>query len=175
MVEYLITSLRFSALMGSVSMATTFVNGVYALSDRIVRSTDSGVVDIKRVIESSDLKSRIKIMDLFIQDIKIDDSTPKSIIEAINSIKDAVKEIEKELKQIQYRIEYNDTLYFGAGGARLYKFGNSYERLNTKILTLNNRYCTLKSLFQMRHILTSSDKDVVDIKQKMITMPILAE
>jgi hypothetical protein len=155
--EYLITSLSVTALMGSVSVATSLANGVYTLSDRIIKSTDSGVTDIKSLIDSSDLKSKIKIMDLFIKDINVDNdkSTPRSITESIDSIKDAVRDIEKELKQIQYRIQYNDNIYISVGGTRLYKFDNSYKRLDSKIRTLNNRYGTLKSLFQMRNLLVA--------------------
>lgn len=161
--EYLITSLSITALMGSVSMATSLANGVYTLSDRIIKSTDSGVADIKRLITASDLKSRIKIMDLFIQEIDVNDTTPHSIKEAIQAIKDAIKDIEKELKQIQYRIEYNDNLYFTAGGTRTYKFNNSYKRLDAKIKTLHSRYDTLKSLFSMKSLLNPKRIDKRDL------------
>jgi len=154
--EYLITGLSITAMMGSVSAITTLANGVYSLSDRIIKSTDSGIVDIKRLIESSDLKNKIKIMGIFVKEIDVankDNKAPHSITESINSIKLAVNEIEKELKEIQFRIDYNDNLYFTVGGTRAYKFGNSYKRLDSKIKTLNSRYDTLKSLFSMRHLL----------------------
>jgi len=57
--EYLISGLTITAAMGTVSAATSLANGVYTLSDRIIRSTDSGVADIKRLIEGEDLKNRI--------------------------------------------------------------------------------------------------------------------
>jgi len=154
--EYLITGLSITAMMGSVTAITTLANGVYSLSDRIIKSTDSGIVDIKRLIESSDLKNKIKIMGIFVKEIDVankDNKAPHSITESINSIKIAVNEIEKELKEIQFRIDYNDNLYFTVGGTRAYKFGNSYKRLDSKIKTLNSRYDTLKSLFSMRHLL----------------------
>jgi hypothetical protein len=154
-----------TAMMGSVSMATSLANGVYTLSDRIIRSTDSGVTDIKRLITSSDLKSKISIMDLFIKEIDINDTIPYSIKESIESIKIAIKDIEKELKQIQYRIEYNDNLYFTAVGTRAYKFNNSYKRLESKIVTMSTRYETLKSLYSMRQLLNPNriDKKVSEI------------
>lgn len=162
--EYIITSLSMTAMMGSVSMATSLANGVYTLSDRIIRSTDSGVTDIKRLITSSDLKSKISIMDLFIKEIDINEIIPYSIKKSIESIKIAIKDIEKELKQIQYRIEYNDNLYFTAAGTRAYKFNNSYKRLEAKIVTMSNRYETMKSLYSMRKLLNPNriDKKVSD-------------
>jgi hypothetical protein len=159
--ELLISGLTITAMMGTVSAATSLANGVYTLSDRIIKSTDSGVADIKRLIESSDLKNRIKIMDMFVREIEINDKTPKSIAMSIESINAAIKDIERELKQIQYRIDYNDSLYFAAGGTRLYKFGNSYKRLSAKIGTLEKRYDTLKSLFSMRNLLNPNKVDTV--------------
>lgn len=158
--EYIITSLSITAFMGSVSMITSFANSVYTISDRIISSTDSGVSNIKRLIESSDLRNRIKIIDLFIKELDMGSNCPSSILESIESIKMAIKDIEKELKQIQYRIDYNDNLYFGVGGMRMYKFGNSYKRLESKIKTFNNRYETFKSLYSMRSLL---NKDKLEI------------
>lgn len=159
--EYIITGLSVTAMMGSVSAITTLANGVYSLSDRIIKSTDSGIMDIKRLVEASDLKNRIRIMDIFVREIDISNKnnknssnkTPRSIIECIESIKKSVKDIEAELKDIQSRIDYNDNLYFTIGGTRAYKFNNSYKRLDAKIKTLNSRYETLRTLFSMRHLL----------------------
>lgn len=168
MAEYLITSLSITAMAGSVSMVTSLCNGVYTLSERIIRSTDSGVADIKRLIESSDLQNRIEIMKLFVQETfntengEMKEGIPESIVRSIQAIKDAIKEIERELNQIQYRISYNDNLYFSAGGVRAYKFGNSYKRLDAKIKTLEKRYDTLRSLYSMRSIMTPLTKEQLE-------------
>lgn len=151
--EYLISGLTITAAMGTVSAATSLANGIYTLSDRIIKSTDSGVADIKRLIESEDLKNRINIMDIFVKEIEIEEKTPQTIVLATQSINDAIKDIERELKQIQYRIDYNDNLYFSVGGTRCFKFNNSYKRLDAKIKTLNNRYETLCTLFGMRTLM----------------------
>lgn len=172
MAEYIITSLSITAMAGSISMVTSLCNGVYTLSERIIRSTDSGVLDIKRLIESSDLKSRIEIMKLFIQETfnsengEMKEGIPESITRSIQSIKDAIKNIEKELQQIQYRIEYNDNLYFSAGGTRAYKFSNSYKRLDAKIKTLEKRYDTLRSLYSMRSIMTPLSKKQIEASKE---------
>lgn len=167
MAAFLITSLSVTAVMGTVTMATSLANGIYTLSDHIIKSTDSGVANIQRLIAASDLRNKIKIMSLFIREIEINDETPHSIKQAISSIKDAISDIDKELKQIQYRIDYNDNMYFTAAGLRSYKFDNSYKRLEAKIMTLNNRYDTLKSLFSMRHLLNPNrikkkDSEILD-------------
>jgi len=96
-------------------------------------------------------------MDMFVREIEVDDSTPHTLTMAIESINAAIKDIEKELKQIQYRINYNDGLYFSAGGTRFYKFTNSYKRLDAKIKTLNRRYETLRTLFGMRPLLNRNN------------------
>jgi hypothetical protein len=165
--EYLISGLTITAAMGTVSAATSLANGVYTLSDRIIKSTDSGVSDIKRLIEAEDLKNRIEIMDMFIKEIDVDDNTPRTITKAVESINAAIKDIEKELKNIQYRIDYNDGLYFSAGGTRYYKFNNSYKRLDAKIKTLNKRYETLRSMFSMRSLLNRNN---LVTKNKQIQM-----
>lgn len=160
--EFLISGLTITAAMGTVSAATSLANGVYTLSDRIIRSTDSGVADIKRLIESEDLKNRIQIMGIFVKEIKIDDSTSQTIIMATQGINEAIKDIERELKVIQHRMDYNDSLYFSAGGTRFYKFNNSYKRLDAKIKTLNHRYETLRTLFSMRSLMKCEKSDVMN-------------
>lgn len=166
--EYLISGLTITAAMGTVTAVTSLANGVYTLSDRIIKSTDSGVADIKRLIEGEDLKNRIRIMGMFVREIEIDDKTPQTIIMAIEDINGAIKEIERELKQIQYRIDYNDGLYFSAGGTRYYKFNNSYKRLDAKIKTLNRRYETLRTLFGMRCLMNRGKIVMKDGKQMQL-------
>lgn len=153
--------------MGTASAVTSLANGVYTLSDRIIKSTDTGVADIKRLIEGEDLKNRIKIMGMFVKEINVSDDTPVTIEIAVDGIKLAIRDIELELKKIQHRIDYNDSLVFSAGGTRYYKFGNSYKRLDAKIKTLNTRFKTLCEMHEMRHLMNRTDM-VIQADQKQI-------
>lgn len=156
--DVLIASLSITAMMGTASAATSLINGLYSLRERVTNSSDTGVTDIRRLIESHDLKNKITIMAMFIKEIELDKMKNQSIKMSIDSIHDAIKEIERELQNIQYRIDYNDNIYFGMGGFRLYRFNNSYKRLESKIKILNTRYDTLKTLFSLKDLMINNDQ-----------------
>lgn len=146
----LIPGLTITAAMGTASAFTSLANGMYTLSDRVIRSTDSGVTKIKGLIQSSDLKTQIEIMKVTVEGLNINEETPLAIQKAVTSIKTAVDAVIEELEDIDYRIKYNENISFSAMGMRNYKFGNSYKRLDAKIQTLNTRYNRLLTLISMR-------------------------
>ena len=152
----LIPGLTITAAMGTASALTSLANGAYTLSDRIYQSTDSGVSKIKALIQSSDLKTQIEIMKDTVDALKVDNCTPMAIAKAVTSIKSAVDAVIQELEQIDYRIKYNDQVTISFMGARYYKFGNSYIRLEAKIKTLNTRYDRLLTLISMRGMLNDA-------------------
>jgi hypothetical protein len=106
--------------------------------------------DIKQIIRETDLEIRIKTIQFIICEIKTNKDTPHTLYYCIQEIKNAIKDIRKELEQIQYRINYNNSLLVGAT-FRKYKFHNNKLRLVSLIKTLDNRYNMLLEILKIEN------------------------
>jgi len=139
-------------LIGGVSTAA---NGVYDLTAKLLNSTSNGAADVKNMIKETDLEVKIKTTQLLLCELKITKESPYTLLYVVESIRDAIKDIEDELDKIYYRMQYNDNLWFGSV-IRAYKFHNCGERLHAKLKNLESRR---KTLIELMTIETKMNKN----------------
>jgi hypothetical protein len=131
--------------LGLVSGLTSAINGVFTLSNNISTSTNTGAINVRHMIRDTDLEFKIKAVQIMLFELKINDSTTYSVKYCIASIKEIIDEISEELIKIHYRLQYNDTIWFGPS-VRAYSFHNCINRLKTCLINLDTRCKTLKDM-----------------------------
>lgn len=131
-----------------VSGISSAANGVYDLASKVVNSASTGSAEVKIIIKETDLEVKIKTIQLMMCELKITKDTPYTVLYVIESIRDAIKDIEDELDLIYYRMQYNDNLWIGST-VRAYKFHKCGERLHAKLKNLESRRSTLVELMSI--------------------------
>ena len=107
------------------------------------------------------------MIQFILSELKITNETPTSLYYCISKIYDAIKDISDELSKINYRIQYNHNLWFGSS-LRAYGFKNCYNRLETKMMTLEKRYIMLIELLTIEKKMYKN-KDLEYIMSESIT------
>jgi hypothetical protein len=124
------------------NFAFSLINGITAAARSV--STLAGKMkkcesnEVRNVINDTDLEISIKVIQCLINEIRIDENTPITIRTCLKELFNIIKEINAELERIDYRVEYNKTLYFGKT-FRGYRFENCAKRLRSHVVKLNNR------------------------------------
>ena len=147
--NFIVGAIGANLTLGLVSGISSLASNLYNLSSAITTITN-GYDDIKQIIRETDLEIRIKTIQFIICEIKTTKDTPHTLNFCIQEIKNAIKDIGKELEQIQYRINYNNSLLVGAT-FRKYKFHNNKSRLVSLIKTLDNRYNMLLEILKIEN------------------------
>lgn len=145
-----------SLALNALSGLTTSASNIYNLSSNIMNSRGNGSNEIKQLIRESDLERKIKSLQLLLIELNINEKSPITIQHAVQSIKEAIKNISDELSQIYYRMKYNDNLWV-VSSLRCYKFHNSYRRLNGHLIKLESRSNSLFQYLQISDNLRKND------------------
>lgn len=148
--NFLLGAIGVNLTFNTLTCATSAVNGVYTLSSNIMKSTAQGAIEIKQIIKETDLEVKIRIAQLMLCELRIDDSTPYTIKYCAQSIRDAIKDIGDELEKIYYRMQYNDNLWINMP-MRTYKFQNCRIRLHASLKNLESRSETLIKLAKLNN------------------------
>lgn len=133
--------------LGLISAITATTNGIYTLITNISQSTANGSNEVKKIIKETDLEVKVKTVQCLLSEIKIHDQSPITMIYCIEKIKDAIKDIAEELAEIQYRMQFNSSLWIRV---RAYRFYNSRERLDACLKTLDSRYDALVKIMTVQ-------------------------
>jgi hypothetical protein len=163
--NFILGALGANITLGLVSSITSTANGVYTLSSNIVNSTSSGANEVKQIIKDLDLEFKIKNTQYFLCELKITKNSPYTILYCVQSIRDAINDISKELETIHYRLQYNDNLWFGSA-VRSYRFHNCKTRIQSTLNNLEVRRETLLELMGIETLLVknpSLENDMSDI------------
>ena len=142
--------------LGVISGITGTANSIYTLSSTILQTTANGANEIKQIIRETDLEIKIKTTQLLLCELKINENSPNTVIYCIQAIKDAIREIADELDKIYYRMQYNNSLLFGAT-IRAYKFHNCKSRLHAKLKNLESRNQSLISIMTIQNLMYKND------------------
>lgn len=117
----------------SIISIVSFFNQVKSLS-----TDPSDLMNIKLMI----LKYKPKIIKI-VEELEIILESELDMVFK-SKIKYALKEVEREIKEIQYRVSYNEGINIDPFEIRKYKFNNSKKRLRFKleylILLYENKY-----------------------------------
>ena len=146
--NFAIGALGAHLTIGLVSGLTSAINGVYTLSGNISSSTNTGAINVKQMIKETDLEFKLKAVQIMLFELKINENTTYSVKYCIVSIKEIIDEISEELIKIHYRLQYNDTIWFGPS-IRSYNFHNCIGRLKSSLVNLDYRRKTLKDMLLM--------------------------
>ena len=137
-----------NVIVGIISGITTTINGVYTIKDVINSNTSTGSKEVEQIMKDIDIEVKLKIIQLFLSELKITDNTPNTIIYCMNEIKNIITNIEKELNIINERLRYNQCLWIGSS-IRAYKFHNCKIRLENYFKNLDQRYQLLISILSI--------------------------
>lgn len=166
--NFLIGIIGANFTFGLLSGLTTALNSAYSLTTVIATRTSNGADDIKNTIKDSDIENKLKIIQHLLQEIKINQKTPNTMIECINSINDVIKELTDELQKINYRMNYNDRVWLPS--VRAYSFKNSNMRLLQHIKKLDSRYLMLLEILRIENMMyKNSDINIIITKPLLLT------
>jgi hypothetical protein len=150
-----------------LDLTLTCLSGISVVSQKIYSSIATIVTNknentkIKDFIDGVDILSTIKIIENFIGEIVVDDTTPITVSTCINEIFDILKRIEKEFDEIQNRLIYNSSLKVFKN-IRSCKFDNSIGRLLTLKSILDSRINLLFKIIPMRNNLVKHESTIHD-------------
>jgi hypothetical protein len=82
-------------------------------------------------------------------------------------IRDAIKDVSNELKQINFRLRYNDSLWFKTS-LRTYKFNNCKTRLQTHVKNLESRHRMLLGVLNVENIMYKNESLEMIMSQVLI-------
>lgn len=175
--EYIIASITTNVAISTVSTITSASNGLFTLVSNVSKSTNTGAEEVISLILRRDLEMKVKLIqyvlcELYINHInsdstvtadKVNQNIPYSIQYCAKKIHDAIKDVSDELSQVNYRLQYNSSLWFGSA-LRSYGFTSCKKRLDYKISILEDRYNMLKELlsFQNKLICNKDISTLVD-------------
>jgi hypothetical protein len=142
---------------GLISGITSNVDSVYKLMTTVLQSSSADINMLKDIIK--DVEIEIKSIQLFLHEIKITEQTPYTILYCMECIRDAIKDVSNELKQINFRLRYNDNLWFNYIGSyvRTYKFDNCKTRLQTYVKNLESRHRMLLGILNVEKIMYKNE------------------
>jgi len=143
----LIAGIGANLTFGVLSSFAATTRGVVDLIGTIKQS---GGPDIKKAIDELDLEATLKIIHCMVSEIYVDDQTPGTIIICLKSLMDVIRMIYDELGKINYRLQYNNSLWFGLT-FRSYRFINCESRLRTYMIVLENRKKLLIDIINMQN------------------------
>lgn len=148
--NFLIAGIGTNITLGLISATTSATNNLYTLCSNISETTSTKANDIKQIIKEHDLEVRIKMIQFLLYEINVNENSPCTLNYCINSIRCAIKDISTELEKIQFRMQYNNNLWFGSS-IRAYGFKNCKLRLKAYIDTLESRYKMLISILSIEN------------------------
>jgi len=166
--NFIIAGLGTNITLGLISATTNATNNLYTLCNNISESSSNNSNDIKQIIKDNDLEVKIKIIQFILCEININENSSCTLNYCINSVNIAIKYILDELEKINYRIQYNNNLWFGSS-VRSYGFKNSKLRLKTYIDTLELRYNMLINILSIENKLYKNSDLVESLSKSIMT------
>ncbi len=158
----IISVLSANVLIGIISGITTTINGIYTINDVIKNNTSTGAKEVEQIMKEIDIEVKLKIIQLFLNELNITDETSYTIKYCVYEIKKIIGDIDTELNIIRERLKYNNKLWVGAS-IRSYKFHNCKIRLINHLKNLDQRYQLLVSLLTVESKLIKNDKLIDNI------------
>ena len=127
-----------TTILKYITICSSFIQLCQYIVDS--KSDNEDVIEFKTILANNGISRKVKIVNCKIARYKESGTQDINIIDAIEQIRNSISEIEKEVKTVAYRIQYNEQLYFTLGGIREYKFNNCCRRLKLYIAQFNEQY-----------------------------------
>lgn len=134
--------------------------GIYSLMSNI--SSFTKYPNIVMALKNLDIEASVKVLEKYLRELNLKNKS-KTMEECINSLKECIIDIEKELSMIHEKLAYNSTIkyltYF-----RTHKFMSSIDNLTILKNQLDNRtklfFKILKSNSILNNNISSLDLEV---------------
>lgn len=145
--------------IASIGIISSALNSLYILKTSLKNNPSySGFFELKQFLNENDPETLLDSVKLIID--KLSSSSNKQIQKIIQSLLCTINEIEKELNEIQNRINYNNHHYLKIYPF-IYKFHNAKIRLEILINKLNNQ---TENLIKTTSFLSSIKKSSVKLE-----------
>ena len=163
-----------NVIVGALSLGTisTIINSIssmsmniYSLSTNIKLSKNIYHKDVREILIKTDLAATIKLLQNIIVDIPQYYDDNSSVITALQNVQDIIIDIEKELRIINQKMQYNNNIYL-MKNLRSYDFKSELTNLETYINVLEKRR---DNLFKTLELFKNTVKNPVPNK-KLLTI-----
>jgi hypothetical protein len=126
--------------------------GIYSLMSNITSFTT--YPNIVMALKSLDIEASIKVLEKYLKELNLKNKS-RTMEQCINSLKECIVDIEKELSVIHEKLAYNSTVkyltYF-----RTYKFVSSIDNLTMLKNQLDNRTKLFFEILKSNNILVNN-------------------
>ncbi len=168
-----------NVLVGALSLGTisTVINSISTLSVNIYTLTTSIKLskniyhqDVRNILIKTDLGATVKLLQNIIIDIPQYYEDNSSVIIALKNVQEIISDIEKELKLIHNKINYNNGIYI-MKNFRSYDFKSELNNLEIYVNILEKRR---DNLFKTLELFKNTVKNPVP-NQKLLTIANIEE
>ncbi len=143
--EYLLLkTIGIDLTLKCVNIVSTSVHSIYNLVST-VRASATNVIEITKLLKELDIDNDVILIESLLQEINLEKFHSKTLAICLERLKECVLEIENDLKIINDRLTYNNSLWYGKS-FRTYAFDDKIESLKLLKLNLDNRK---KNLFEI--------------------------
>lgn len=149
-------SLLTTSIVSSVIYPELLINSMSTMASGLMKSISYLIsishsdADLQQILLLSDVIEDIRILKNFIEEEQNMSSKGKTIIECIDNLSKTLFELEKNVKSITTKIEYNKTIWFSY--IRSYNLNKDKELLSLLIVQLKHRFEMLSNIYSMRRL-----------------------
>lgn len=141
--EYLIAkTIGVELTVKCIGIVSTSVKSIYNLTKSHEISTS---IEITKLLKQLDIYNDINMVETLLQEINIEKYHSKTLTLCLENLKECILDIENNLKTINGRITFNNSIWFGKS-FRSYSFEDMIESLKLLKLNFDNRK---KNLFEI--------------------------
>jgi exonuclease VII small subunit len=160
-----IGALSFGTLTTVINSISTLSLNIYTLTTNIKLSKNIYHTDIKEILMKTDLGATIKLLQTIIIDIPLYYNDNESVFIALKNMQEIISNIEKSLRDINSKIEYNNRIYL-MKNFRSYDFKSELRKLETLVNILEKRR---DNLFKTLELFKNTIKNDIP-NQKLLTI-----
>lgn len=161
----IVGALSLGTISSVINSISTMSMNIYSLSTNIKLSKNIYHKDVRDKLIKTDLAATIKLLQNIIIDIPQYYDDNSSVIIALKNVQEIIIEIEKELRMINQKMQYNNNIYL-MKNFRSYDFKNELSSLETYINVLEKRR---DNLFKTLDLFKNTIKNAVP-NQKLLTI-----
>jgi len=161
----IVGALSLGTISSVINSISTMSMNIYSLSTNIKLSKNIYHKDVRDMLIKTDLAATIKLLQNIIIDIPQYYDDNSSVIIALKNVQEIIIEIEKELRMINQKMQYNNNIYL-MKNFRSYDFRSELNSLETYINVLEKRR---DNLFKTLELFKNTIKNPVP-NQKLLTI-----
>lgn len=147
----LINTMSIDLTLKCISILSSSVQNIFGIVDKFKgHSNDNNSVYIK--LKKLDIENDLILINTLLSEINVEKNHSKSLSLCLERLKECVLEIENELKIIDYRVNYNNSLWLFKS-VRTYGFENRIKALEVLKENLDNRKNNLFEIIKITNLI----------------------